>query len=155
MKIGLGYDIHRLAKGNGFILGGVKIKSNKKVIAHSDGDVLCHAIADAILGAANSGDIGKHFSNKNPIYKNISSLILLEEVLKIIKKKKFRILNVDSTIILQEPKIGSYSELMSKNIAKALKIKPNQVSIKATTNEMLDAIGNKKGISAFSIALLK
>lgn len=155
MRIGLGYDVHRLVKGRKLILGGVTIPHTKGLLGHSDADVLLHALCDSLLGAAGLRDIGYYFSNKDPKWKDISSLVLLHECMKLIKKKKLKVGNVDITIILEEPKINPYIELMKKNIAKTLGIKTSQISIKSTTAEGLGSIGKKLGCSAYSIALLK
>ncbi|MCC6866282.1 MAG: 2-C-methyl-D-erythritol 2,4-cyclodiphosphate synthase [Ignavibacteria bacterium] len=155
MRIGLGYDIHKLVKGRKLILGGVTIPHNKGLLGHSDADVLLHALCDSILGAAGLRDIGFYFSNKSPKWKNISSLILLAECNKLIKKKKLKIGNIDITVILEEPKISPYVDNMKINIAKTLKIQTSQISIKSTTSEGLGYIGKKQGCSAYCICLLK
>ena len=155
MRIGFGYDVHKLVKGRKLILGGVKIPHTKGLLGHSDADVLLHALCDSILGAAGLRDIGYYFSNKDSKWKNISSLVLLAECLKLISKKKLKIGNVDITLILEEPKISPYVDQMKKNIAKTLKIRASQISIKSTTAEGLGFIGKKLGCSAYSICLLK
>jgi len=155
MRIGFGYDVHRFAEGRKLILGGVTIPYSKGLHGHSDADVLLHSICDALLGAAGLKDIGYYFSNKDPKWKNISSLVLLKECSKFIKKKKLKLGNIDSTILLEEPKISPYIDKMKKNISKILKIKPSQIAIKSTTSEGLGFIGTKQGCSAYSICLLK
>ncbi len=155
MRIGFGYDVHKLVNGRKLILGGVTIPHTKGLLGHSDADVLLHSLCDAILGAAGLRDIGYYFSNKDPKWKDISSLILLGECLKMIKKKKLKIGNVDITLILEEPKICPYIDKMKKNISKTLKIKDSQVAIKSTTSEGLGFIGKKLGCSAYSVCLLK
>ena len=155
MRIGFGYDVHKLVKGRKLILGGVKIPHTKGLLGHSDADVLLHALCDSILGAAGLRDIGYYFSNKDSKWKNISSLVLLAECLKLISKKKLKIGNIDITLILEEPKISPYIDQMKKNIAKTLKIRASQISIKSTTAEGLGFIGKKLGCSAYSICLLK
>lgn len=155
MRIGFGYDVHKLVKGRKLILGGVKIPHTKGLLGHSDADVLLHALCDSILGAAGLKDIGYYFSNKDNKWKNISSLILLEECLKLITKRKLKVGNVDITVILEEPKISPYIDQMKKNISKTLKIKVSQITIKSTTSEGLGFIGKKLGCSAYSICLLK
>ena len=155
MRIGFGYDVHKLVKGRKLILGGVKIPHTKGLLGHSDADVLLHALCDSILGAAGLRDIGYYFSNKDSKWKNISSLVLLAECLKLISKKKLKIGNVDITLILEEPKISPYVDQMKKNIAKTLKIRASQISIKSTTAEGLGFIGKKLGCSAYSVCLLK
>lgn len=155
MRIGFGYDVHKLVKGRKLILGGVTIPHNKGLLGHSDADVLLHSICDSLLGAAGLKDIGHYFPNKDPKWKGASSLILLAECSKMIKKKKLKIGNIDSTLILEEPKISPYIEQMKSNIAKTLKIKEAQISIKSTTSEGLGFVGTKQGCSSYSICLLK
>ena len=155
MRIGFGYDVHKLVKGRKLILGGVKIPHTKGLLGHSDADVLLHALCDSILGAAGLKDIGYYFSNKDNKWKNISSLVLLEECLKLISKRKLKVGNVDITVILEEPRISPYIDQMKKNISKTLKIKVSQITIKSTTSEGLGFIGKKLGCSAYSICLLK
>lgn len=155
MRIGFGYDVHKFVSGRKLILGGVEIKHNKGLLGHSDADVLLHSICDALLGAAGLNDIGYYFPNTNPKWKNISSLILLHEVNKLLKKTKLKIVNIDSTILLEDPKISPYIDNMKKNICRTLKIKLNQLSVKSTTSEGLGFIGRKQGCSAYSICSLK
>lgn len=155
MRIGFGYDVHKLVKGRKLILGGVVIPHKKGLLGHSDADVLLHALCDSILGAAGLNDIGYYFPNKDAKWKNISSLVLLSECLKLITKQNLKIGNVDITVILEEPKISAYIDQMKKNIAKTLKIKVSQIAIKSTTSEGLGFIGRKLGCSAYSICLLK
>ena len=133
MRVGMGYDVHRLTEGRDLIIGGVKIPYEKGLLGHSDADVLLHAISDALLGAAALGDIGKHFPDTDPAYKGISSLILLEKVGDLIAEKSFLIENIDATIIAQAPKMRPHIDAMRENIAKALKIDVSQVNVKATT----------------------
>ncbi len=153
-RIGIGYDVHRLAKGDKLILGGVHIPYEKGTLGHSDADVLLHAICDALLGALALGDIGLHFPDSDIQWKNVSSLLLLDKVNKMISEKGFRIANIDSTVILQQPKIASYTLQMRKNIAKILNIEIDNISIKATTTEGLGFVGNGEGISAQAICIL-
>jgi len=155
MRIGFGYDVHRLVKGRKLILGGVTIPHNKGLKGHSDADVLLHSICDAILGAAGLRDIGYYFPNTDAKWKNISSLVLLAECRKLIKKKKLKVGNIDSTLILEEPKISPYIDKMKQKIAAALKIKTSEIAIKSTTSEGLGFVGTKQGCSAYSICLLK
>jgi 2-C-methyl-D-erythritol 2,4-cyclodiphosphate synthase len=155
IRTGLGYDIHRLVENRKLFLGGVEIPSEKGSLGHSDADVLLHAICDALLGAAALGDIGKHFPDNNIKYKDISSLKLLDEVRLLLEMKNSIVINIDSTIVLERPKIGKYVDEMRKNIAEHLKISLSQVSIKATTSEGLGPIGNYEGISAYAIALIE
>ena len=154
MRVGMGYDVHRLTENRDLILGGVKIPYEKGLLGHSDADVLLHAIMDALLGAAALGDIGKHFPDNDEQYKDISSIILLEHVGKLLKDNNYTIGNIDATIIAQKPKLAPYREQMVKNVAKALNINENQVCIKATTEEGLGFTGEGLGISSQAIALL-
>lgn len=155
MRIGHGYDVHRFTDGEYIIIGGVKIPYEKKLEAHSDGDVLVHAIADALLGACGERDIGYFFSDTDEKYKNVNSLFLLSEVKKILSNKGYEICNVDSTIIAQAPKMASHIENMRTNLAKALDIDENDVNVKATTEEKLGFTGRKEGIAAHAVCILK
>ncbi len=155
MRIGFGYDVHKFVKGRKLILGGVEIEYIRGLQGHSDADVLLHSICDSILGAAGLKDIGHYFPNTDEKWKDISSLVLLKECGKLIKHKKFKISNIDSTILLEEPKISPHINKMKEKIASALKIKKSQVSVKATTCEGLGFIGRKLGCSAYSVCLLK
>lgn len=154
MRIGMGYDVHKLAEGRALILGGVNIPYEKGLLGHSDADVLLHAIMDALLGAAALGDIGKHFPDTDPRYKGISSMKLLEHVGRLVDEKLYVIGNIDATIIAQRPKMASYIEQMRKNVAEALHIDIDQINIKATTEEGLGFTGSGEGISAQAAALL-
>lgn len=154
MRIGIGYDIHRLRKGRKLILGGTEIPYSKGLLGHSDADVLLHAISDALLGASNLGDIGQHFPDTDPKYKNISSRIILKKVYQLIRKKGYKIENIDSVIIAEEPKLAPYIPQMKKNIAKILEITDEKVSIKAKTNEKLGYLGKKQAIAAQAVVLL-
>ena len=155
MRIGHGYDVHRFCEGEYIVLGGVKIPFSKGLLAHSDGDVLAHAIADSLLGAAGQRDIGYFFPDNDNQYKNIDSMILLEKVRAILSDAGYGIVNIDSTIIAQAPKMAPHIENMRKNIAQALSIDYNDVNIKATTEEKLGFTGRGEGISAHSVCLLK
>ena len=155
LRIGQGYDVHRLVEGRDLILGGVKIPHTVGLLGHSDADVLLHAIADALLGAAALGDIGKHFPDTDPAYKGISSLKLLEAVANLLLSRGFRIINIDSTVIAQAPKLMPHIEEMRENIAKALGIDVSYVSVKATTEEKLGFTGEKLGIASQAIALIE
>lgn len=155
MRIGFGYDVHKLVKGRKLILGGVSIKHNKGLLGHSDADVLLHSLCDALLGAAGLNDIGYYFPNNDPKYKNISSLVLLNNCYKLISKNKFKVQNIDITVILEEPKIKPYINKMKQNISEILKIKTSQIAIKSTTSEGLGFIGKKQGCAAYTICLLK
>ena len=154
MRIGIGYDIHPLVKNRKLILGGVEIPYAKGLKGHSDADVLLHAVCDGLLGALGKGDIGEHFPNTDPKYKNISSLKLLEKVGVLVKAAEMKIGNIDTVVIAQEPNIKKDKPLMQSAIAKVLKIKSSQVNIKATTNEGLGSIGRKEGIAAYAVVLL-
>ena len=151
MRIGMGYDVHRLVEGRKMILGGVEIPFEKGLLGHSDADVLTHAIMDSLLGAAALGDIGKHFPDTDPAYKGISSIKLLEHVGRLLEENLYLIGNIDATIIAQRPKVGPYREEMRENIAKALKIPVDKVSIKATTEEGLGFTGREEGIACEAV----
>lgn len=155
MRIGMGYDVHRLVEGRDLILGGVKIPYEKGLLGHSDADVLLHAVMDALLGAAALGDIGKHFPDTNPEYKGISSVKLLEHVGKLIEDNMYVIGNIDATIIAQKPKMLPHIEKMRENVAQALHIETDQINIKATTEEGLGFTGTGEGISAQAVAALE
>lgn len=154
MRIGQGYDVHRLAKGRELVLGGVKVPYEKGLLGHSDADVLIHAIMDALLGAAALGDIGKHFPDTDEAYKGISSIKLLRRVGEILAEDGYLVENVDSTIIAQQPKLLHYRPQMEENIAEALGIEGSQVSVKATTEEGLGFTGTGEGIAAQAVCLL-
>ena len=153
-RIGSGIDFHQLAPGKDLWIGGVRIPHNTGALGHSDADVLLHAICDAILGAACLGDIGIHFPDTSEEFKNIDSKILLQKCLQLIKSKGFAIVNIDSTVCLQEPKIKSYIPAMQKTIAEILSLDTTNISIKATTTEEMGFIGRKEGISANAVVLL-
>lgn len=155
MRIGHGYDVHRFTDGEYIVIGGVKIPYEKKLMAHSDGDVLAHAIADSLLGAAGERDIGYYFPDTDNKFKNVDSLILLSKVKEIISNKGYEICNIDSTIIAQAPKMAPYIENMRSNLAKALDISYEDINVKATTEEKLGFTGRKEGISAHSVCLIK
>ncbi|KXU38468.1 2-C-methyl-D-erythritol 2,4-cyclodiphosphate synthase [Ventosimonas gracilis] len=154
MRIGHGYDVHRFGQGDFVTLGGVRIAHCFGLIAHSDGDVLLHALADALLGAAALGDIGKHFPDTDPAYKGADSRLLLRRIRELVQQQGFSLGNVDATIIAQKPKMAPHIESMRKNIASDLKIDPAQVNVKATTTEGLGFCGREEGIAAHAIVLL-
>ncbi|MFH1398325.1 MAG: 2-C-methyl-D-erythritol 2,4-cyclodiphosphate synthase [Candidatus Omnitrophota bacterium] len=154
IRIGLGYDIHRLVKGRKLFLGGLEIPYAKGLLGHSDADVLLHAICDALLGAVSLGDIGEHFPDTDPCYRNASSLELLKEVSAKLKKNKFSISNIDTVIIAEGPKILVYRDKIKIIIARALKIKEDRISIKAKTNEGIGDTGKKNAIAAYAVALV-
>ena len=154
MRIGMGYDVHKLTQGRKLIMGGVEIPYEKGLLGHSDADVLLHAIMDALLGAAALGDIGKHFPDTDPAYKGISSVKLLEHVGALLEENLFLIENIDATIIAQAPKMRPHIDAMRENIAQALGITAEQVNVKATTEEGLGFTGTGEGISAQAVCLL-
>ena len=154
MRVGMGYDVHRLVPERDLIIGGVKIPYEKGLLGHSDADVLLHAIMDALLGAAALGDIGKHFSDSDPAYKGISSMELLGKVGQLLEDNSFLIENIDATIIAQAPKMRPYIDTMRENIARVLQIEVSQVNVKATTEEGLGFTGTGEGISSQAICLV-
>lgn len=154
MRIGTGYDVHRLVEDRKLILGGVEIPYEKGLLGHSDADVLLHAIMDALLGAAALGDIGQHFPDSDEDYRGVSSIKLMECVADILEANNYVIENVDSTVIAQKPKLAPYIQTMRENIAQALKIDVSQVSVKATTEEGLGFTGSGEGIAAQAVAML-
>lgn len=154
MRVGMGYDVHRLVEGRDLIIGGVKIPHKYGLLGHSDADVLLHAIMDALLGAAALGDIGKHFPDTDEVYKGVSSMKLLEEVRKLVEKECYVIENIDATIIAQKPKMRPFIEQMEENVAAVLHIQKSQVNIKATTEEGLGFTGTEEGISAQAVCAL-
>ena len=153
-RIGFGFDVHQLKVGLDFWLGGIIVPHTKGGLGHSDADVLIHTICDALLGAANLGDIGKHFPDTAAEYKGIDSKILLKEVMVLIRNKGYEIGNIDSTICLQTPKIGPYIPEMQKVLATCMNIDVDQVSIKATTTEKLSFVGREEGVSAYATVLI-
>jgi 2-C-methyl-D-erythritol 2,4-cyclodiphosphate synthase len=149
--VGFGYDVHRLAEGESLILGGVEIPSTFGTVAHSDGDVLLHALCDALLGAVGMGDIGEHFPDTDATYKGISSLELLRRVVALLVAQNWRIINIDVTLVLEHPKILPYKPAMRENIARACDLPLERVSIKATTSEKLGFVGSGEGVQAYSV----
>ena len=154
MKVGMGYDVHRLIENRNLILGGVKIPWEKGLLGHSDADVLIHAIMDALLGAAALGDIGQHFPDTDPAYEGISSVKLLEHVSSLLEKKGYGVGNIDAVIIAQKPKMAPHIPQMKENIAKALHMEPDCLNIKATTEEKLGFTGREEGIASQAVCLL-
>ncbi|MCR5725853.1 MAG: 2-C-methyl-D-erythritol 2,4-cyclodiphosphate synthase [Lachnospiraceae bacterium] len=154
MRIGTGYDVHKLVEDRKLILGGVEIPYEKGLLGHSDADVLIHAVMDSILGAAALGDIGQHFPDSDDAYKGISSILLLQKVAELIKKEGYEIANIDSTIIAQRPKLAKFIPEMRENMAKALGIDISQINVKATTEEGLGFTGEGLGIASQAICLL-
>ena len=155
MRIGIGYDVHRLVEGRKLILGGVEIPYEKGLLGHSDADVLVHAVMDALLGAAALGDIGQHFPDNDPEYKGISSILLLQKVGGLLKKNGYRVVNIDSIVIAQRPKLLPYRPQMAENMAKALGIPVGCVSVKATTEEGMGFTGTGDGMASQSVVLLE
>ena len=155
MRIGMGYDVHRLQEGCKLIMGGVEIPYEKGLLGHSDADVLVHAVMDALLGAAALGDIGKHFPDTDPAYKGISSILLLQKVGELLEEHCFLIENIDATILAQRPKLRPYIDEMRRNIASACNLDLDCVCIKATTEEGLGFTGRGEGIAAHAVCLLK
>lgn len=154
MRVGMGYDVHKLVEDRDLIIGGVKIPYEKGLLGHSDADVLLHAIMDALLGAAALGDIGKHFPDTDEKYRGISSLKLLEHVGNLLEQEHYIIENIDATVIAQKPKLRPYIEVMEQNIADTLRLAKNQVNVKATTEEHLGFTGREEGISANAVCML-
>ncbi|KXG75128.1 2-C-methyl-D-erythritol 2,4-cyclodiphosphate synthase [Fervidicola ferrireducens] len=155
MRIGIGYDAHRLVKGRKLVLGGVEIPYEKGLLGHSDADVLVHAINDALLGAAALGDIGVHFPDTDPEYKDIRSILLLKRVGEMLKREGFGVVNIDSVVCAERPKLSPYIDKMRENIAQALNISKDKVSVKATTTEGMGFEGRGEGISAQAVCLIK
>lgn len=155
LRIGHGYDVHRLVEGRKLILGGVEIPWEKGLLGHSDADVLVHAVMDALTGAARLGDIGKLFPDTDPAYAGISSLKLLSEVGRLLGEKGFAVVNIDATLLAQAPKVGPYKQMMAENIAAALDIGPERVNVKATTEEGLGFTGDGSGMAAHAVVLLE
>lgn len=155
LRIGNGYDVHVLTEGRKLVLGGVEIPHTKGVLGHSDGDVLVHAIMDAMLGALALGDIGQHFPDTDMQYKNIDSMVLLSKVKELIYSKGYKIINLDSIIVLQKPKVKPYIEAMRKRIADVLELEIDQVSVKATTEEKLGFTGDESGVKSYCVVLLE
>ena len=154
-RIGNGYDVHVLTEGRKLILGGVEIPHTKGVLGHSDGDVLIHAIMDALLGALSLGDIGLHFPDTEEEYRGISSLLLLKKIKELVQEKGYRVGNIDATIALQKPKLRPYIDTMREKIANILEIDVDRVSIKATTEEKLGFTGREEGIKSYAVTLLE
>lgn len=155
IKVGFGFDVHKLRENHPFIIGGVKLDHHAGAYGHSDADVLLHAICDALLGAANLGDIGFHFSNQDDRWKNISSLILLQKCVSLLKEKGWQIGNIDAMICLEAPKINPHVAQMKRNIAEAIDISEEDISIKATTNETMGFIGRQEGLAAYAVCLIE
>ena len=155
LRIGHGYDVHRLVEGRKLILGGVDIPWERGLLGHSDADVLTHAVMDALTGAARLGDIGKLFPDTDPAYAGISSLKLLAEVGRLLNKRGYQVVNIDATLLAQAPKVGPYKQEMAENMARALGIQPDPVNVKATTEEGLGFTGDGSGMAAHAVVLLE
>ncbi len=155
IRIGNGYDVHILTEGRKLVLGGIEIPHTKGVLGHSDGDVLVHAVMDAMLGALALGDIGQHFPDTDMKYENIDSTVLLKRVKELVAERGYKIINLDSIIVLQKPKVKPYIEAMRKRIAEVLEIDVEQVSIKATTEEKLGFTGDESGVKSYCVVLLE
>jgi 2-C-methyl-D-erythritol 2,4-cyclodiphosphate synthase len=155
IRCGIGYDVHRFAEGRKLILGGVEIAHSRGLEGHSDADVLSHAIADSLLGAVGAGDIGRHFPNTDESLRGISSLEILRRVIKLVAKKRAQVVNIDATILAEEPRFAPHVAAMRKTIADAIGTSDSSVSVKATTNEKLGAIGRGEGIAAIAIATVE
>jgi 2-C-methyl-D-erythritol 4-phosphate cytidylyltransferase/2-C-methyl-D-erythritol 2,4-cyclodiphosphate synthase len=155
MRMGTGYDLHRLVEGRPLLLGGIAIASERGALGHSDADVVCHAVTDAVLGAAGAGDIGRHYPDTSPEWKDASSIVLLRESVQRIRAMGFGVVNVDVTVILERPKIAPHVARMQESLAQALGIEPARVSVKGKTNEGVDAVGRGEAIAAHAVALLR
>ena len=155
IRVGFGFDVHRLDEGQPFFIGGIKIPHSKGAVGHSDADVLIHTICDAILGAADLRDIGFHFPDTSADYKGIDSKILLRDVMALIRDKGYEIINIDSTVCLEKPKVNPHITQMQEVLSDCMQIEVNQLSIKATTSEKMGFVGTEKGIAAHAVALLK
>ena len=155
MRIGHGYDVHRLVAGRKLVLGGVEIPHETGLLGHSDADVLLHAICDAILGAISAGDIGRHFPDTDPAYQGVASSILLQQVMRLAEENGYKIGNIDATIVAQQPKLAPHIARMVANISAATGTEPDRINVKATTTEELGFAGRKEGIAAYAVALLE
>ncbi|MCQ2271466.1 MAG: 2-C-methyl-D-erythritol 2,4-cyclodiphosphate synthase [Bacteroidales bacterium] len=155
MRIGFGYDSHRLAEGRKLVLGGVEIPFEKGCVAHSDGDALIHAICDALLGAAGLSDIGSHFPDTDNQYKDIDSRILLEKVVQLIHNQGYKINNIDTTTIIEKPKLADFREQMIQTLSTIMQISPSQMAIKAKTNEKLDAVGAGDAVVCYAVCTIE
>lgn len=155
MKIGFGYDLHPLVEGRPFILGGVRIPFDRGLLGHSDGDAVCHAIADALLGAVGLGDIGEHFPDTDPAYKDANSMHLLFQVVEKVHHQGFRVVHVDVTIVTEAPKLSPYKSHIAQNLATCLGVSLQDVSVKAKTNEKMDAVGRGEAIVVYAVTLLE
>jgi len=155
MRIGYGYDVHPLGAGRALILGGIEIPHSKRLLGHSDSDVLVHAVCDALLGAMGEGDLGRHFPSSDPKFKNMSSLKFLEDVAAKLKKKGYRIVNIDTVIVAQAPRLSTFLAAMQKRIAEVLGTDPDLINVKVKSGEGLDAVGREEGMTAHAICLIE
>jgi 2-C-methyl-D-erythritol 2,4-cyclodiphosphate synthase len=155
MRVGLGYDVHRLVAGRSLVLGGVNLPFEKGLLGHSDADIICHAVGDALLGAAALGDLGTHFPDDDDRWKDISGLILLEQVSGLLHRNGFQIVNIDATLVAERPRIGAYVPRMRQNLAGALGTSVERISVKATTTEGLDFAGAGAGMAAYAVVVIK
>ncbi len=155
MRVGLGYDAHRLVEGRPLVLGGVRIPYHLGLAGHSDADVLSHAIGDALLGAVGAGDLGTHFPDRDPAYRNISSLVLLKRIITLVKARGFKPVNVDAVVVAQEPRLAPYLEEMTANLAPILGLTPEAINLKATTTEHMGFTGRGEGIAAYAVVLVE
>ena len=155
IRIGIGYDVHQLQSGLPFILGGVKLESDKGIVAHSDGDILYHSIADALLGAAALGDIGRFFPDDDPKYQNMDSKVILLDVMSRLKKMSYSIVNIDATIVLERPKLNPLISKIKSSVSNCLSIDLDQLNIKATTSERMGFVGKEKGVACYSVVLIE
>jgi len=154
-RIGHGFDVHRFRRGRKLILGGVKIPYRMGLMGHSDADVVCHAVINAVLGAMSEGDIGMHFPDTDPRYQGIASIKMLDTVLRIMRRRRFKLVNADVTVVAQEPKLAPYYAAMKKNIARRFRVAEKRISIKAATTEKLGWVGQGKGVAATAVVLLR
>ena len=154
-RVGHGFDVHRFRRGRKLILGGVEIPYRMGLVGHSDADVVCHAVINALLGAMSEGDIGMHFPDTDPRYKGIASTKMLEKVLRMMRQRRFKLVNVDVTLVAQQPKLAPYYSAMKKNMARQFRVAENKISIKATTTEKLGWVGQGKGMAATAVVLLR
>lgn len=154
-RVGFGYDVHRLVEGRPLILGGVKIPYIKGLLGYSDADALTHAVIDAILGALSKGDIGRHFPDSDPAYKGVDSLFLLKKVVMLANDERFKVNNLDATIVAQKPKLSEYLNEMEDRLSEVLEIDPHGVNVKATTTEGLGFYGREEGLAAYAVVTLK
>jgi 2-C-methyl-D-erythritol 2,4-cyclodiphosphate synthase len=155
IRVGQGYDVHRWVEGRPCILGGIEVPSDKGPLGHSDADVVCHVLCDALLGAANMRNIGYHFSDKDPMWKGVASTLLLKKVMEMIREAGWELANADVTVILDQPKLNPIIPAIKDNLAQVMGVEVDQISVKATTSEGLGFVGRAEGISAMAVALIQ